>query len=109
MARAAVATVRTLAVTSRASGDLIVCPLREVVTGLRRWAWNAATAERNAALLVASNQAEWRKEHGRERVPPAETEDMINRAIAEAATAFGVPATSIAKDRIRIALKAGRI
>jgi hypothetical protein len=28
---------------------------------------------------------------------------MINRAIAEAATAFGVPATSIGKDRIRIA------
>jgi hypothetical protein len=46
---------------------------------------------------------------GRERVPPAETEDMINRAIAEAATAFGVPASSIGKGRIRIALKAGRI
>jgi hypothetical protein len=26
------------------------------------------------------------KEHGRERVPPAETEEMINSAIAEAAT-----------------------
>ena len=49
------------------------------------------------------------KEHSRERVPPAETEEMINRAIAEVATAFGVRATSIGKDRIRIALKAGRI
>ena len=49
------------------------------------------------------------KEHGRERVPPAETEGMINRAIAEAAKAFGVPAASIKKDNIRIALKAGRI
>jgi nucleoside phosphorylase len=35
------------------------------------------------------------KEHGRERVPPAETEEMINSAIAEAATTFGVPAGSI--------------
>jgi hypothetical protein len=34
---------------------------------------------------------------------------MINRAIAEAAKAFGVPASSIKKDNIRIALKAGRI
>jgi uncharacterized protein RhaS with RHS repeats len=34
---------------------------------------------------------------------------MINRAIAEAAKAFGVPAASIKKDNIRIALKAGRI
>jgi hypothetical protein len=41
-------------------------------------AWNAATAERNAALLVASDQAAWRKENGRERVPPAETDGMIN-------------------------------
>ena len=45
-------------------------------------AWNAATAERHAALLVASDQAAWRKENGRERVPPAQTEEMINRAIA---------------------------
>jgi hypothetical protein len=37
------------------------------------------------------------KEHGRERVPPAETEEMINSPIAEAATAFGVPAGSIKK------------
>jgi hypothetical protein len=72
-------------------------------------AWNAATAERNAALLVASDQAAWRKENGRERVPPAETDGMINRAIAEAAKAFGVPASSIKKENIRIALKAGRI
>lgn len=72
-------------------------------------AWNAATAERNAALLVASDQAAWRKENGRQRVPPAETDGMINRAIAEAAKAFGVPAASIKKDNIRIALKAGRI
>jgi predicted nucleic acid-binding protein len=72
-------------------------------------AWNAATAERHAALLVASDQAAWRKENGRERVPPAQTEEMINRAIAEAAKAFGVPAASIKKDNIRIALKAGRI
>jgi hypothetical protein len=72
-------------------------------------AWNAATAERNAALLVASDQAAWRKENGRERVPPAETDGMINRAIAEAAKAFAVPAASIKKDNIRIALKAGRI
>jgi hypothetical protein len=34
---------------------------------------------------------------------------MIDRAIAEAAKAFGVPAASIKKDNIRIALKAGRI
>jgi hypothetical protein len=72
-------------------------------------AWNAATAERNAAFLVASDQAAWRKENGRERVPPAETEEMINRAVAEAAKAFGVPASSIKKDNIRIALKAGRL
>ena len=72
-------------------------------------AWNAATAERNAALLVASDQAAWRKENGRERVPAAETDGMINRAIAEAAKAFGVPASSIKKDNIRIALKASRI
>jgi hypothetical protein len=72
-------------------------------------AWNAATAERHAALLVASDQAAWRKENGRQRVPPAETDGMINRAIAEAAKAFGVPAASIKKDNIRIALKAGRI
>jgi hypothetical protein len=72
-------------------------------------AWNAATAERHAALLVASDQAAWRKENGRERVPPAETDGMMNRAIAEAAKAFGVPAASIKKDNIRIALKAGRI
>jgi hypothetical protein len=75
----------------------------------KSYPWNATDAERNAALIVAALKAEWRKEHGRERVPPAETEDMINRAIAEAATAFGVPAKSIGKDRIRIALKAGRI
>jgi hypothetical protein len=75
----------------------------------KSYPWNATDAERNAALKVAALKAEWRKEHGRERVPPAETEDMINRAIAEAATAFGVPAKSIGKDRIRIALKAGRI
>jgi hypothetical protein len=75
----------------------------------KSYPWNATDAERNTALLVARWQAEWRKERGRERVPPAETEDMINRAIAEAAMAFGVPATSIGKDRIRIALKAGRI
>jgi hypothetical protein len=75
----------------------------------KSYPWNATDAERNAALLVARWQAEWRKERGRKRVPPAETEDMINRAVAEAATAFGVPATSIGKDRIRIALKAGRI
>jgi hypothetical protein len=75
----------------------------------KSYPWNATDAERNAALIVAGLKAEWRKEHGRQRVPPAETEDMINRAIAEAATAFGVPATSIGKDRIRIALKAGRI
>jgi hypothetical protein len=43
------------------------------------------------------------KEHGRERVPPAETEEMINSAIAEAATTFGVPAGSIKKRNIRIA------
>jgi hypothetical protein len=43
------------------------------------------------------------KEHGRERAPPAETEEMINSAIAEAATAFGVPAGSIKKRNIRIA------
>jgi hypothetical protein len=71
-------------------------------------AWNAATAERNAALLVASDQAAWRKENGRERMPAAETDGMINRAIAEAAKAFGVPASSIKKDNIRIALKASR-
>jgi hypothetical protein len=75
----------------------------------KSYPWNATDAERNAALLVARWQAEWRKEHGRKRVPPAETEKMISRAIAEAATAFGVRATSIGKDRIRIALKAGRI
>jgi hypothetical protein len=75
----------------------------------KSYPWNATDAERNAAMIVARWKAEWRTEHGRERVPPAETEDMINRAIAEAATAFGVPATSIGKDRIRIALKAGRI
>jgi hypothetical protein len=34
---------------------------------------------------------------------------LIDRAIAEAAKAFGVPAASIKKDNIRIALKAGRI
>ena len=72
-------------------------------------AWNAATAERNAALLVASDHAAWRKENGRQRVPSAETDGMIDRAIAEAAKAFGVPAASIKKDNIRIALKAGRI
>jgi hypothetical protein len=37
------------------------------------------------------------------------TDGMIDRAIAEAAKAFGVPAASIKKDNIRIALKAGRI
>ena len=37
------------------------------------------------------------KEHGRERVPRAETEEMINSAIAETATAFGVTAGSIKK------------
>jgi hypothetical protein len=40
------------------------------------------------------------KEHGRERVPPAETKEMINSAIAETATAFGVPAGSIKKRNI---------
>jgi hypothetical protein len=43
------------------------------------------------------------KEHGRERVPPGETEEMINSAIAGAATTFGVPAGSIKKRNIRIA------
>jgi hypothetical protein len=71
--------------------------------------WNAATAERNATLLVASYQAAWRKENGRERVPPAKTDEMINRAIADAAKAFGMSVASIGKDNIRIALKAGRI
>ena len=43
------------------------------------------------------------KEHGRERVPPAETEKMINSAIAEAAMAFGLPGGSIKKRNIHIA------
>jgi hypothetical protein len=42
-------------------------------------------------------------------VPAAKTDEMINRAIAEAAKAFRVPVASIGKDNIRIALKAGRI
>jgi len=42
------------------------------------------------------------KEHGRERVPPAETEEMINSAIAEAAMAFGLPGGSIKKRNIHI-------
>lgn len=71
--------------------------------------WNAATAERSVALLVESDQAAWRKKNGRERVPRAQTEEMINRRIAEAAKDFGVPVASIKKDNILIALKAGRI
>jgi hypothetical protein len=71
--------------------------------------WNAATAERNVALLVASDQAAWRKKNGRKRVPRANTEEMISRRIAEAAKAFGVPGASIKKDNIRNALKAGRL
>jgi hypothetical protein len=43
----------------------------------KSYPWNATDAERNAALIVAGLKAEWRKEHGRQRVPPAETEDMI--------------------------------
>jgi hypothetical protein len=35
----------------------------------KSYPWNATDAERNAAW-----KAEWREEHGRERVPPAETE-----------------------------------
>jgi hypothetical protein len=49
----------------------------------------------NAAFARGALAGGMSKEHGRERVPPAETEEMINSAIAEAATTFGVPAGSI--------------
>jgi hypothetical protein len=71
--------------------------------------WNAADAERNAALLVAHRQAVWRKEHGRERVAAAETEGWITEAIEEAAKAFALRAELIKRDNIRSALKSGRI
>jgi hypothetical protein len=70
--------------------------------------WNAADAERNVALVVASDQAAWRKEHGRKRVPRVDTEEMISRRIDQAAKAFVVPVASIKKGNIRNILKAGR-
>jgi integrase len=66
-------------------------------------------AERNAAYLVASDQADWRRQHGRERVPTAETDRMIREARDTAAWVFGVPVSLISEYNIRKARKSGRV
>jgi hypothetical protein len=65
-------------------------------------------AERNAAWLVAFGQAQWRRQHHRERMPAAETDKMIREARREAARTFKVPESKVSEDNIRRALKSGR-
>jgi hypothetical protein len=72
-------------------------------------AWNAATAERNAALLVASDQAAWRKKTGRERVPIRMLSFLIDAAGTPNAFAASAMARLIMPSVSAGALKAGRI
>jgi len=66
-------------------------------------------AERNAAILVRSKQAEWRRRHNRKRVPAAETDRLIQEIKREAARALKVPESKVSEDNIRRGLKSGRL
>ena len=67
-------------------------------------------AERNAAWLVAAALKEWRKEHGKARVPGEIFDKFVREARVEAARAFGVPVDTVHEGNLRnYGRKSGRI
>ena len=67
-------------------------------------------AERNAAWLVAAALKEWRKEHGKARVPGEIFDKFVREAREEAAWTFGVPMNTVREGNVRnYARKTGRI
>ena len=69
---------------------------------------NEEYAERKAAQLAASSQADWRVQHKRQRVPGNETNKMIAQAIEKAAAELKVPVHKIKLGNISNLLKSGR-
>lgn len=67
------------------------------------------SAEHRAAYIVEGKKINWRKLHGRERVPRSETTKMIDNAIKQVAKSFGVAESKISEPNVRIAMQTGRI
>jgi hypothetical protein len=66
-------------------------------------------AEHRAACIVEGKKIDWRKQHGRERVPGSETTKMIDNAIKQVAKSFGIDESKISESNVRIAMQTGRI